>query len=184
MGSSKEVKTKTTGHQNPCLGHNVINKDPRKKISECISITYKDFKKLMGTKSSNDIPGLAADFIKVMTLDMIDLRNFERTMAHYRDQGGYNGTLVKLNVPEKVSSPSLDQLARENYKENLARNCTKKDATPASPMKQINTNVNTILRVEASKVPYVPKHTIFEPFTIKDHYAGGEFAGKILIKVS
>jgi hypothetical protein len=76
IGSSKDIKT-SSGVCNPCLGHTVGNKDPRKKISECISITYKDFKKLMGPKSNTEVPGLAADFIKVMTLEMIDLRKFE-----------------------------------------------------------------------------------------------------------
>lgn len=58
----------------------------------------------MGPKSeAADVPGLAADFIKVMTLDMINLHNFERTMAHYRDIGGFNGTLVKKKIPEPLS---------------------------------------------------------------------------------
>jgi hypothetical protein len=32
----------------------------------------------MGPKSNQEVPGLAADFIKVMTLEMIDLRMFEK----------------------------------------------------------------------------------------------------------
>ena len=113
-GSNKDLKTASNGNQTSCLGHSANNKDPRKKISECISITYKDFKKLMGPKSSTEIPGLAVDFIKVMTLDMIDLHNFEKTMGHYRDTGSFTGTLVKIKTaPSSPNVSKLDQTTRE-----------------------------------------------------------------------
>jgi hypothetical protein len=181
VGSTAKETKSGHSHINPCLGHNVANKDPKKKINECISITYKDFKKLMYPKGCNDIPGLAVDFIKVMTLDLVDLKNFEKTMAHYRESGGFNGTLVKLRDRDKNVSPSLDGSARDTQN-NFGRSCTSKKAPINSPMKQPQNITTSIFKPEATKLPYIPKHHISEPYTFKDHYSGGEFAGKILIK--
>lgn len=82
----------------------------------------------MGPKSNQEVPGLAADFIKVMTLEMIDLRMFEKQMSHYRESGTFNGTLFKPKVP---INDSLDG-TQENFS---VRKCTTKKAATNSPTK-------------------------------------------------
>lgn len=125
----------------------------------------------MGPKSSNEIPGLAVDFIKVMTLEMIDLRNFEKTMGHYRETGGYTGTLVKLRTEPSSPNVSKLEIVKDEHNHKKPATIIPKKVLVATPVTKTE---------EAPK--YVPKHVILEPFTVKDHYFGGEFGGKIMIK--
>ena len=130
----------------------------------------------MGPKTNTEVPGLAVDFIKVMTLDMIDLRNFEKTMSHYRESGGFNGTLVKPKVIKDDSPMDNETMT--------VRKCNTKKAATHSPAKSTQNTLKalTFQDVITPKTQYVPNHYICEPFKAKDHYAGGEFAGKILIR--
>ena len=68
---------------NPCLG-----KATNKRFTDCISVNYEDFIRLVDFKRSDQISSLAADFIKTLTNGKIDLQKFEKEMSHYREKEG------------------------------------------------------------------------------------------------